>query len=283
MNGFKQFLRRVATMDRRFVYLGVAVFVVIPVLWPWGLPIRVTPEARAVFDEVDEATEAGKPVLLSFDFDPGTMAELGPMARGILEHVFSNHGKVIVLTFMPTGAGLAEKMLFEVANKYGAEYGKDFVYLGYKFPPAAVILSIGEDIRLTIPRDAYRNVPLDQLDMMKNVKNYKDIQVVVDLAGNAMPEAWITNAWARYGANFTMGVTAVQAPDYKPFLLAGQSKGMLGGMRGAAEYEKLLRDRGIYERPGPAMLGMDPQSAVHVFIILTILLGNLAYFLTRKR
>ena len=74
-----------------------------------------------------------------------------------------------------------------------------------------------------------------------------------------------------------------QSPADKPFLLAGQSKGMLGGMRGAAEYEKMLLDRKVMERRGPGMLGMDSQSAVHLFMVVLIIFGNLAYFLTRKK
>ena len=204
------------------------------------------------------------------------------MAEAVLRHIFATNGKVIVLTFMPTGQGLAEETLFKIANERGAVYGEDYVFLGYKFPPAAMILSIGEDFRINFATD-FDRTPIDQLPMMKGVKNYKDIQLIVDLAGNSMPESWIASAWGRSGANFTMGVTAVMAPDYKPFLLAGQSKGMLGGMRGGAEYEKILLDRGIVERKGPAMLAMDPQSAVHLFMIVIIILGNVAYFLTRKK
>jgi hypothetical protein len=276
-------LQRISTMDRRWIFLGVAVFVVVPTIWQWNLPIVVTDDVKRVYDEVDKVgPDNYKPVLLSFDFDPGTMAELGPMAEAVLRHIFDNKGKVIVITFMPTGAALARQTLLKVAEERGAVYGEDYLYLGYKFPPGAVMLSTGEDIRINCPIDEINQKPLDSYPMMKDVKNYKDIQVVVDLAGNSMPEAWITNAWGRYGANFTMGVTAVMAPDYMPFLLAGQSKGMLGGMRGAAEYEKLLYDRGVINRKGTAMVGMDPQSAVHFFIVFMIIVGNVAYFLSRK-
>jgi hypothetical protein len=278
----REFLKKFMNMDRRYVFLGVGVFTVVPLLMGWGLPVIVREEVQTVFDEVEKVQPDGKPMILSFDFDPSTQAELLPMAEAILRHVFHNGGKVICSTFMPTGAALAEDTLFRIANERGAVYGEDYIFLGYSFPPAANILAIGEDIRITYPTD-YQQTPLDNLPMMRDVKNYRDIQLVVDLAGNSMPVSWIANAWGRYGANVTMGITAVMAPDYKPYVMAGQSQGMLGGMRGAAEYEKLLLERKIIERRGQGMLGMDSQSAVHLFMVVIIILGNLAYFLTRKR
>jgi len=52
--------------------------------------------------------------------------------------------------------------------------------------------------------------------------------------------------------------------------------GLLGGMAGAAEYEDLRLERGMASR------GMDAQSLAHLFIVLCIVLGNLAQW-ERKR
>jgi hypothetical protein len=52
--------------------------------------------------------------------------------------------------------------------------------------------------------------------------------------------------------------------------------GLLGGMAGAAEYEK---STGVL---GPATKGMDAQSSAHVFIMFLILLGNAIYFARRN-
>ena len=52
---------------------------------------------------------------------------------------------------------------------------------------------------------------------------------------------------------------------------------MLAGMPGAAEYEKLIGT------PGIAIQGMAAQSFAHLVIVLFIVLGNLAYFITERR
>jgi len=71
------------------------------------------------------------------------------------------------------------------------------------------------------------------------------------------------------------GTTAVIAPDLYPFYQSGQMIGFLGGLRGAADYEKLLKfpDRG--ER------GMLAQSATHIIIILLVLGANVHMFARR--
>jgi hypothetical protein len=80
-----------------------------------------------------------------------------------------------------------------------------------------------------------------------------------------------------------------ERPKYYAFLNSGQLVGMLGGMKGAAEYEKLLRGshpemERFYgtTRAFTATKGMDGQTVLHTIILLFILLGNSAFLLSRK-
>jgi hypothetical protein len=80
--------------------------------------------------------------------------------------------------------------------------------------------------------------------------------------------------------------TAVSATAYYPLLQAGQITGISGGMKGSAEYEVLLRGKygEAFDIPiGAATKGMDAQSAVHVFIVLSIIVANICYFLSLRR
>ena len=73
------------------------------------------------------------------------------------------------------------------------------------------------------------------------------------------------------------GVTAVMAPKLYSFVESGQMTGLLGGMRGAAEYEALAG------HPDLAVLGMNAQSLVHILVIVLIILGNIAFFTSRRQ
>lgn len=111
---------------------------------------------------------------------------------------------------------------------------------------------------------------------MDQVKNYKDISFIFVVADNDIVTYWISIVNAQYGTPVASGVTAVSAPKYYAFVGSGQMTGLLGGMKGAAEYEILVEERGLAEK------GMGMQSLVHLVIILMVILGNLAFFLGRK-
>ncbi len=275
---------RLSKLDRRVVFLLVGVLTLFPFFVPGGLGLplpNITPYTQEVFDEVDKCGPDAEPILLSMDYDPGTLAELQPMAEAILRHIFARKGKVIVITFMPTGAGLAQETVYRIAAEYPeVKEGVNFAFLGFNFPAAACMQGIGRDIRNNYPEDI-RGVKLDAMPIFRGVHNYDDILIVVDLAGNSLPVGWISNAHERFGARFTMGVTNVMSADYTPYV-GRQSKGMLQGMRGAAEYEVLIQRHGYAAKTGDAVVGMDSQSVTHVLILALIVLGNLGYFLGRK-
>jgi hypothetical protein len=280
----RDFIVKLSNMDRRFVFLMVGIFTVAPFCIPGGLGLplpEVTRYTRMVYDELEQLGPDTKPIILSMDYDPGTLAELQPMAEAVLRHIFARKGKVIVVTYMPTGAGLAQETLYRVVGEFPEiEEGVHFAFLGFNYPPSACMQSIGRNIRNNYPKDI-RGIQLDDMALFEGVTNYDDIHIVLDLAGNNMPVYWISNAHERFGARFAMGVTNVMAGDFTPYI-GRQSQGMLQGMRGAAEYERLIQEAGYWPSLGDATTGMDSQSVTHVLILLLILLGNVGYFLGRK-
>lgn len=165
----------------------------------------------------------------------------------------------------------------------GREYGKDYVYLGWKAGVDAVILGMGENIRSVFPVDYYGH-PLDQLPMLQQVQRLRDIPFGVALsAGTPGYQDWMLYGQARYGLRLGAGVTAVSAADAYPFLQSGQLSGLLSGMAGAAEYELMVERAGYSRAYKPAVAAMDSQSLAHVVIMVLVIVGNIAFFVTRKR
>jgi hypothetical protein len=270
MNLYEKFLH----IDRRYIFIFVALGVIIPLVWPLGLAVTTSPPVENVYNEI-ESLEPGTPVLVSVDYDPSTQPELSPMAVAVLRHCFARDLPVIITTLNPGGPGLALEISDRISKEAGAVYGEDYVFLGFKAGSSAVILSIGQDFHVSFPAD-YFNTPIDEIPLMKNVKNYNDIGLVVTMSGSTYPEAWVAYAHERYGQELAAGVTAVMAADYYPFLQTGQMVGLIGGLKGAAEYEKLIN------RPDDGLKGMDAQTIVHLFVVLMILLGNIAFIFVRR-
>jgi hypothetical protein len=263
-------------MDRRWIYLMVALAVIIPFIFPASLPIKVTPEAQSLYDAV-EALPNGCNVMLVYDYYPSTIAECEPIAIAALHHLFRKDIKVITLSNIPYGGpSMAESVTRMMAAEYGKEYGKDFVNLGYKYGYVAVLSGMGLSIEGIFPTDN-SGTPLSELPLMDSVKNYEDISFIFEVADNSTADYWVSIVNAQYGVPIGCGGTAVMAPKFYAFVASGQFVGLLGGMRGAAEYEKLVGKK------ADATTGMDAQSLVHLLIIGLVILGNISFFATRKK
>lgn len=274
-------LHKLAQIDRKIIFVVLALVIIIPLLKPLGLISRASSRAKAVFDVVDEIP-AGKPLMISIDFDPGSQAELYPMLNAILRHAFAKNVKPIVLGLWLTGMGLGEQALTMISQEYNKVYGEDYVFLGWRSGILPVILGMGEDIKKTFPTDYYGK-SLDSLPMMNNIKNYRDIPFFITLsAGDPGMNTWIAYAQSRYGLKMGAGSTAVSAADAYPYLQTGQLTGLLGGMKGASEYEFMVKEKGYTQALTPASQAMDSQSLAHLLILILIILGNIGFFFARR-
>jgi hypothetical protein len=272
---------RLSMLDRRWIYLILATVVVITVLVEFETPIRINKEVRSIYDFV-EAQEPGSYIHLAIDYDPGSLAEMHPMTYAILEQLLAKDIKVIMTALSPNGPGMAEQAMLEIMDSVkihtGKEmtYGENIVFLGYKPYPGIVILAMGQNYRLPFPSDYY-NTPLDQIPMMEGIINYDNVEGVILITGTSGVDFWISYANGRYNVPLAVGLTGVMAADYYPYLKSGQIFGLMGGMLGAAEYEKLVK------RPGRAMEAMRVQVWTHIVIILFIIIGNIGYFVSRRK
>ena len=121
-----------------------------------------------------------------------------------------------------------------------------------------------------------KGVKLAALPLTKRITAAKDIALVFTLsAGDPGIPAWVQIANGRYGSKLAGGATAVQTPQFLPYVQAGQMIGILGGLKGAAEYEYLVKFKGL------ATSGMDAQSLSHLVIMLFIVIANLTYLFER--
>ncbi len=270
------FWNKMLNLDRRWVYLVIGAATFFPMLTVIRLPIKITPEVQSVYDRL-ESLPRGTIIMLPMEYSPDTMAELQPMAKAVLRHCFSRGIKVITTALQIQGVLLIEQDLRTVAAEFDKTYGEDYVFLGYKPYPDIVILNMGENFRKPFPKDYYNN-NLDELPMMAGVNNYSNVDCIVNINATSGVDSWINNANGRYGAPLALGVTAVIATDYYAFLQSKQIFGLMGGLKGAAEYEKLIgRPKDIANR------AMTSVSVAHIFIIIFIIIGNIAFFATRKR
>lgn len=262
-------------LDRKVIFILMALAVFLPLIFKLGLPNKVTPEVKNFFERMESLPDSSV-VLISFDFEASSFPEVQPLANAILMHCFSRNLKVVGISLLAEGTALGEKVLKENASKYNKNYGKDYVFLGFRPQVTATILALGEDFHKVFPEDYYGN-STSELELTGNIKDYKGISLIISVTDGDIPFSWINYAVARYNKDLAVLTTAVMATSFYPFLNSGQIKGLVSGLKGAAEYEILLK------KPGMGARGMDAQSMAHLLIILLVILGNVGYWMGRKK
>lgn len=270
------FSERMLKIDRRIIFLVIGLCTLLPLLYPVGLPIKISSEVRGVYDHIESLPEQST-FLLSIDFDPASKPELYPQAIALLRHAFRKNLRVITLTLWVAGTGMADQLVTQVAKEMGKENGKDYVFLGWSPGGQAVIINMGQDLYAAFPSD-YGGKQTKGLAVLDGVRSLKDVGYVVSLgAGRPGVEEWYVFGKDKYKFEMGGGCTGVMAPGLYPLLRSGQINGLIGGLRGAAEYETLISQK------GKAVAGMDAQSATHLAIVVLVVMCNLFYFSLRRQ
>ncbi len=266
---------RMLKIDRRIIFLVIGLCTLVPLLYPVGLPIKISPEVRGVYDHIESLPERSV-FLLSIDFDPASKPELHPQAIALLRHAFRKNLRVVTMTLWVSGTGMADQLVTQVAKEMGKEYGTDYAFLGWSPGGQAVIINMGQNLYSAFPSD-YGGKSTKELPVLNGVRSLKDVTYLVSLgAGRPGVEEWYVFGKDKYKFELGGGCTGVMAPGLYPLLRSGQINGLIGGLRGAAEYESLIGQK------GKAVAGMDAQSATHMAIIVLVIICNVFYFSLRR-
>ena len=268
---------KIGSIDRRWIFLIIAAVVIVPLIFPVGLPIRPTDTTKNVYDSI-EKLPAGSKVLLSVEYSPSTRPENHPMTISILRHLFKNNHKVFITCLWPDGQFMAQDAINQVAKQeFNKTYGVDYVVLGFRPGNEAVVKGIVSNLRKLYTVDVYQK-KIDEIPLMNGINNFKDFDFLFSSsAGFPGTIEWVQYASDPTGIPMASGVTSIQVNEVMPYVQAGQMVGVLAGMPGAAEYEALINQKGT------ATSGMDAQSVAHLVIVLFIILGNVSFFIERNR
>ncbi|MGH2571432.1 MAG: hypothetical protein ACRDGR_09410 [bacterium] len=272
-------VRRLEYVDRRWLFLAMAVAIVVPLIVSMPLPLYVSAMVQDLYDAI-EALPDRSIVLISADYDPTAKPELEPFHVALLHHLAGKKIRMVMISLWPAAPPLTDKVVAEVGlvEKYGYEKGVDFVHLGYKDGRQIVMEAMGTSIRNTFPLDRDGN-PVESNPLMQQVDKYSDVAMLINISGGFPGvKEYVQVVQSRYGIKLVGACTAVSGPDYVPYYQATpkQLVGLAAGMKGTAEYEKLVG------RPGSAMAGMAAQSSSHLLLILFIVFGNVMFFLARR-
>lgn len=284
MNEKKNWMDVAQNLDRRWIFLLVALTVIIPVAIGVSLPVDTSPAVKSIYDTIEGLPE-GSVVMIVCDYDPASEAELYPMTLALYRHCFDRKLKILSWTMWPNGAALIGRAFDDVEADidpetnlpvYDIESGVDYLNYGYKVGNVYNIIQAGINLPNAFPSD-FRGNSTSNMPIMEGIDTLTDLAYVIDLAAGSTIDWWVAYGVQRFHFLMGAGCTAVSATQYYPYLNTGQINGLMGGLKGAAEYEQLSG------HPGKALAGMTAQSSVHVLIIFLVVFSNILFFITKKR
>ncbi len=271
---------KLLNLDRRIIYLLILLSVVLPLIRPVGFPVEPSEPVIEAFRLLEELP-ADSLILMSFDYGPSTKIELHPTALATCDQILRQNKKVAFMALYPEGQAIIDEVIVTMQRLHPEKsYGVDYVNLGYKAGNETVLVRMGLDFRSQFPTDT-RGTPLSDIPMLRRVTQLSQFDMVGTYSSGfpgALEHIRITAT--QYGRPLVVAATAVMTPQYFPYYDSGQVKGLVGGLRGAAEYEKLTGFQ------GDATAGMDAQSIAHFTIAGLIIFANvlaLIQFLRRRR
>ncbi len=350
----KTFYDRVRDIDRRLIFLFIALSVAIPLIFHLYFPETPTPMTQAVFDKI-EHLPAGSRILMDFSYDPASMPEIEPMATAWVRHCLLKKHKIYAIALWPVGPQLASDTFNAAVNflrnldpERRIVYGEDYVNLGFKSGAQGVINVLLTNLGTLYSTDI-NGANIADIPMMNGVVNLKSFDLIASIsAGTPGTKELIQFGSVPAGVPLVAGTTSVFAPLLYPYYPA-QMLGILGGLKSAAEYDALLfrkikpqlqarlrlapkllqdeiaqltGDRSLdpaakrklvaektaalraVEKADPATLGdrrlmdlagpvlgytqkgisrMGPQAVAHLVIVLFIIIGNITYFIDKRR
>ena len=292
-------LARLDRIDRRWIFLAMFVAVAAPILWVGvtgkTFPEAPTPAVQGAFDAV-ESLPSGARVLVSMDFDPASAGELQPMATAIVRHCVLRGHRICAMTLWPAGGPIIDGTMQDVlGDRPDWTYGERWVNLGYRAGFEGVMKQMNSRVSLAYATDV-RQTPLEEIPMLKGITGIADFDLLVSIsAGYAGAKEWVQYSVSPTltGAKplrFVAGSTGVQTPQLIPYY-PNQMAGILGAIKGAAEYEYLVNEAVRKADPAAvvpprfqeAQRRMAPQLFGHVLMVALIVLGNVVFFGLRTR
>jgi hypothetical protein len=275
-------LDRLGRLDRRWLYLMLALALVVTMLVQPLFPDVPSTFTQPVFDHIEDLPP-GSAVLVSLDYSPASAPEIQPMAFALTRHLLLRGLRPVYVSLWSDGDNMLQRIRQQVieADFPATESGRDWVALGYRAGGSIVVNALVKDLDTMYAGDMFE-VPLADLPALEGYRRLEDFPLIIALSGGTPGlQEWILFGGDPTGTPIAGGSSGIGTPELLVYF-PGQIVGLLGGLKGASEYETALAAR-YPEATVPRRAGraMGPQTVAHVLILVFLILGNLAYLRRR--
>lgn len=268
---------KLANVDRRWIYGLMIAVIAAALIHPLGLAITPSAATKAAYDAID-ALPNGSIVWLGMEFSAGGVPELMPALQSIIRQGFAKDFKFVCGGMWNMAGDMCEQGFSIVAKEFpNKQYGVDWVNIGYKPGNEVLLQKLLANVNDAAQGIDFKQNQLSSLPLMSQFQTLKDAKMcIIFCTGTPGENEYIKHVTGPNNIPLIESAISVSVPGIMPLVQSGQVKALIAGMKGAAEYEVLVK------KPGSATAGMDAQSFSHGLIILFMILGNIGYYVTKN-
>jgi len=113
----KNILIKIGELDRRIIFLLVALSISIPMMFSDYFKFEIEPSqtSKDFFNTIDKLPPKSN-ILVTFEYGPSTAPEIQPMVNSFLKHAFYNDHTIYLLALWPDGKIMSSNAINDVQN-----------------------------------------------------------------------------------------------------------------------------------------------------------------------
>lgn len=285
MTSFKIFWN----IDRRIYYGLLFIIVCLLLLYPIGVPLKVSPEVTATWQMIDDL-QPGDFVIINFCLSASGYAQLEGAVNSMIAHIFEKPGVTAMFMMVSDQAPI---MLEEVITNNGVlmpgestfpwydirgkAYGEDYVNMGYYPGISNFIAALSMNFRDSLGDTDWYGEDVTGFFESHGIQTAEDVDLVVSFDSDDGAGDFMRYFFLEYDTPVIQSMIGVMVANSKVQYNAGNYAGIVPSIRGAAEYQFLQN------YPGMALTQMDAFSVVQFYLIALMIVGNLGYHLYGKK
>lgn len=280
------------SLPKPVLYFILILATAIPLFFKIPVPNEPIDSSRDFYDNLMKLPEGSK-VLIASDWTNSTRGESSGAMEALLRIMMRKKIKFAVYS---TGAAEAPQVARDVirsvsdSEKAGGGTGvvpfEDYVVLGYFPNSEGTTNAINNNVRVAFSgkKDFPANSPprdVMQSPVFQGVNQVSDFKYLIVVTASKTSNIAIERIKK---TELMFMVTGVMVPETRNFYTSGQIVGLVGGVKGVYDLETLM-EKGF---PGKKNAGKGTAfyPSLHfaiTLLILCVVLGNVAMFLSRRR
>jgi hypothetical protein len=266
-------IEKIDKLDRRIIFLILAILCFLPVIFPMGLPVPLSPATISSYDTL-ESLQSGDIICMTFDYSGGSAAELYPQNVVILKHALEKGLRAVAVSFSVGGPEMADNAFEESGYTKSKVYGVDYVNLGFVAGSETGMSSFAKSIQELITTDS-KGTPLNQIPLMDEVQNINSFSYFAFTTSTS--QDMYVRQFSNQGVPVVGCIQSLYFSILQVYMNSGQIVGFINGLRGTAEYEIMTGYLGV------GAITMDQASITHLYGVALLIIGNIAFYLSRKK